>query len=79
MVPNVAGAPGILSAEGWTTMNLYVPTMVELAIVVGVVSVGALGFMALASKFMVPATEVEPVRAAAAPAASDLGFDPQAA
>ena len=78
IVPNVAGAPGVLSADGWTLLGAYAPTLPEVVIVLGVVSVGGLGFMALGSKLLVPAAETESVRAAAKPAA-ELEFDPQTA
>ncbi len=77
---NIEGAPGVMGADGWSMLGLYAPTLVEIAIVVGVISVGALGFMALASKLLVPATQTEtaPAKARAA-AGSDLDLDPQAA
>lgn len=77
---NVAGAPGVMSADGWAMAGAYAPTLVEVAIIVGVVSVGALGFMALASKLLVPAAEEEAVPAVASRAsAPELEFDPQVA
>ena len=77
---NIEGAPGVMGADGWSMLGLYAPTLVEVAIVVGVVSVGALGFMALASKLLVPAaqTDTAPAKARAA-AGSDMDFDPQVA
>ncbi|MBB3171663.1 NrfD/PsrC family molybdoenzyme membrane anchor subunit [Parvibacter caecicola] len=77
---NIEGAPGVMGADGWSLLGLYAPTLVEIAIVVGVISVGALGFMALASKLLVPAaqTETAPAKVRAA-AATDLDFDPQTA
>lgn len=77
---NIEGAPGVMGADGWSMLGLYAPTLVEVAVVVGVISVGALGFMALASKLLVPAAETEaaPAKARAA-AGSDLDLDPQAA
>ena len=46
-------------------------------IVLGVVSVGTLGFMALGSKLLVPATETERVSSRAAAAAEpDSDFEP---
>ena len=77
---NVAGAPGVMSADGWAMAGSYAPTLVEAAIIVGVVSVGALGFMALASRLLQPAAEEETVPAATSRAgAPDLEFDPQVA
>lgn len=78
IAPNVVGAPGVLSADGWALLGAYAPTLPEVMIVLGVVSVGGLGFMALGSKLLVPAAETEGVRGAAKPAA-ELGFDPQTA
>ncbi|WP_276916284.1 NrfD/PsrC family molybdoenzyme membrane anchor subunit [Parvibacter caecicola] len=77
---NIEGAPGVMGADGWSMLGLYAPTLVEIAIVVGVISVGALGFMALASKLLVPAaqTDTAPAKARAA-ADSDMDFDPQVA
>ncbi|TJW10301.1 NrfD/PsrC family molybdoenzyme membrane anchor subunit [Parvibacter caecicola] len=75
---NIEGAPGVMGADGWSLLGLYAPTLVEIAIVVGVISVGALGFMALASKLLVPVAETEKAKARAA-AGSDLDFDPQVA
>ena len=77
---NVAGAPGVMTADGWAMAGSYAPTLVEVTIIVGVVSVGALGFMALASRLLQPATEEETVPAATSRAgAPDLEFDPQVA
>lgn len=59
IVPNVAGAPGVLSDGGWALLGAYAPTLPEVLIVIGVPCLGALGFMALASKLLVPATETE--------------------
>ena len=77
---NIEGAPGVMGADGWSMLGLYAPTLVEIAIVVVVISVGALGFMALASKLLVPAaqTDTAPAKARAA-ADSDMDFDPQVA
>ena len=77
IVPNVEGAPGIMSDGGWALLGSYAPTLPEVLIVLGVVSVGALGFMALGSKLLVPATETERVPArAAALADADSDFEP---
>ncbi len=77
---NVTGAPGVMTADGWAMAGSYAPTLVEVTIIVGVVSVGARGFMALASKLLQPATEEETVPAATSRAgAPDLEFDPQVA
>ncbi len=77
---NIEGAPGVMGADGWSMLGLYAPTLVEVAVVVGVISVGALGFMALASKLLVPAaqTDTAPAKARAA-ADSDMDLDPQVA
>lgn len=60
--PNIAGAPGIASgssaaahasgADMWAVISAYAPTWVELAVVVGVVALGALVFMLLANKLI---------------------------
>lgn len=61
-VPNVYGAPGISSGSSasvhasgsdiWALVGAYAPTMVEIAVVVGVVSLGALAFMVMAKKLL---------------------------
>ena len=76
IVPNVAGAPGVLGADGWSVLGAYAPTLPEVVIVLGVVSVGGLGFMALGSKLLVPAVETENAHSAVKPAA-ELEFEPQ--
>ena len=77
IVPNVEGAPGIMSDGGWALLGSYAPTVPEVLIVLGVVSVGTLGFMALGSKLLVPATETERVSARAVAAAEpDSDFEP---
>ena len=77
IVPNVEGAPGIMSDGGWALLGSYAPTVPEVLIVLGVVSVGTLGFMALGSKLLVPATETERASARAAAAAEpDSDFEP---
>ena len=77
IVPNVEGAPGIMSDGGWALLGSYAPTVPEVLIVLGVVSVGTLGFMALGSKLLVPATETERVSSRAAAAAEpDSDFEP---
>jgi len=40
IVPNVEGAPGVLSDGGWALLGSYAPTVPEVLIVLGVVSVG---------------------------------------
>lgn len=70
VVPNVMGAPGIISGSSaaanatgfdvWAVTSAYAPTWVELVIVVGVVSLGALAFMVLMNRLSVtsgPATK----------------------
>ena len=77
IVPNVEGAPGIMSDGGWALLGSYAPTVPEVLIVLGVVSVGTLGFMALGSKLLVPATETERVSSRAAAAVEpDSDFEP---
>lgn len=80
IVPNVEGAPGVLSDGGWALLGAYAPTLPEVLIVVGLPCLGALAFMALGSKLLVPATETEKVRIRGAQgAALDGDFDPQTA
>uniref|UniRef100_UPI0013EC9D62 NrfD/PsrC family molybdoenzyme membrane anchor subunit n=1 Tax=Adlercreutzia sp. ZJ176 TaxID=2709407 RepID=UPI0013EC9D62 len=59
--PNVYGGPGVSSgtlaaqqdpAAMWTLLGSYAPTPVEVLVVVGVVSVGALVFMVLSNKLV---------------------------
>ena len=67
--PNVYGAPGISSGSSagvhagatdiWSTLGVYAPTWVEIVVVVGVVSLGALAFLVLASKLLKPSNESE--------------------
>lgn len=67
--PNVYGAPGISSGSSagvhagatdiWSTLGVYAPTWVEIVVVVGVVSLGALAFLVLASKLLKPSDEPE--------------------
>lgn len=52
IVPNVYGAPGIMSKGDWMVTGSYMPTVVEILIVVGVIAVGALAFMILTMKLM---------------------------
>lgn len=75
VIPNIAGAPGILSGS-WMMLGSYVPTLIEVLIVLGVPSLGALAFMALGSKLLVPVAEKEAV---AVPASADLEMEPQLA
>ncbi|MEC4295036.1 NrfD/PsrC family molybdoenzyme membrane anchor subunit [Adlercreutzia shanghongiae] len=80
IVPNVEGAPGVLSDGGWALLGAYAPTLPEVLIVVGMPCLGALAFMALGSRLLVPAAETEKVRARGAQgAALDGDFDPQTA
>ena len=77
IVPNVEGAPGIMSDGGWSLLGSYAPTAPEVLIVLGVVSVGSLAFMSLGSELLVPATETERVSSRAAAAAEPDGdFEP---
>lgn len=55
IVPNVAGAPGIMTDGGWVLTGAYAPTLPEVAIVIGVVSLGGLAFMALSGALLAPA------------------------
>ena len=67
--PNVYGAPGISSGSSagvhagatdiWSTLGVYAPTWVEIVVVVGAVSLGALAFLVLASKLLKPSDEPE--------------------
>lgn len=76
-VPNLEGAPGIAlgtfaAQEGgsatWSVYGSYAPTFPEIMIAIGVVSVGAIIFMAIAQKLML----------AKAPAASEAAAAPAA-
>ncbi|MEG0015240.1 NrfD/PsrC family molybdoenzyme membrane anchor subunit [Gordonibacter sp.] len=59
---NVAGAPGIIAGSSsaaqatgtdlWATASSYAPTWVEIAVVVGVISLGVLAFMVLSQKLL---------------------------
>ena len=61
--PNLAGSPGIASGSSaaahasgtdmWAMVGTYAPTWVEIVVVIGVVSLGALAFMLLAKKLLV--------------------------
>ena len=79
IVPNVAGAPGIMGVDGWNLLGAYAPTLPEVVIVLGVVAVGGLGFMALTSALLVPVAETEMTGTTAARDATvaELDFDPQ--
>ena len=72
IVPNVQGAPGIMSDGSWTLMGSYAPTLPEVAIVLGVVSVGVLGFELLAGWALAPATEAASAKAKVAAATADM-------
>lgn len=60
--PNVHGAPGISSGSSagvhadaagiWSTVGVYAPTWVEITVVIGVVSLGALAFLVLAKRLL---------------------------
>lgn len=77
IVPNVAGAPGILTDAGWAMLGAYAPTLTEVLIVAGMPCLGALGFMALASKLLVPVAETEQACARGTQNVSmDSDFDP---
>ncbi|WP_270296191.1 NrfD/PsrC family molybdoenzyme membrane anchor subunit [Eggerthella sinensis] len=62
--PNVYGAPGISSGSSagvhadaagiWSTVGVYAPTWVEITVVIGVVSLGALAFLVLAKRLVAP-------------------------
>lgn len=62
IVPNVYGAPGLVSgsstaahAEGidvWAVVSSYAPTGIELLVVCGVISLGALAFLVLCAKLL---------------------------
>ena len=64
-MPNVFGAPGIIGGstaarssfglDGWAVVGTYAPTWVELVVVVGVVSLGALAFIVLSRKLIAAA------------------------
>ena len=59
---NVAGAPGVISGssaaahaagtDAWALASAYAPTWVEIVVVIGVVSLGALAFMLLCKKLL---------------------------
>ena len=78
ITPNVAGAPGISLGTGgaianggsdmWATAGAYAPTLPEVMIVIGVVSLGALAFMVLCSKLVGPAAGASAASSAAAAA-----------
>lgn len=71
IAPNIAGAPGIMTGDGWALGGSYAPTLPEIAIVLGVVAVGVLGFMALAGWALAPAGEKTSAETAAS------GNDPE--
>ncbi len=77
VIPNIVGAPGIMS-DAWMMGGSYAPTAIEFLIVLGVPSLGALAFMAIGSKLLVPATAKEhaPARSGAA---ADLDLEAQVA
>ena len=59
---NVAGAPGVISgstaaraadaAQVWAIASSYTPTWIEVVVVIGVISLGALAFMVLSRKLL---------------------------
>ena len=65
---NVMGAPGVISGSSaaahasgmdvWTVASSYAPTWVEVVVVIGVVSLGALAFLVLSNKLL-PAQRAE--------------------
>ena len=80
VVPNVMGAPGIISGSSaaanatgfdvWAVTSAYAPTPIELIIVIGVISLGALAFMILMSKLT--AVNAASTKAAPQMAAADI-------
>lgn len=62
VTPNVYGAPGIASGSSaaahatsidmWAVASAYMPTWVELVVIVGVLSLGAVAFMVMAQKLL---------------------------
>ncbi|WP_165054457.1 MULTISPECIES: hypothetical protein [unclassified Adlercreutzia] len=63
ITPNIEGAAGItLGNQGviegtgsiWGLSGTYMPTAIELIIVIGVLSLGVLAFLVLSDKFIVP-------------------------
>ena len=79
-IPNILGAPGIMSQGAWMLGGAYAPTVVEFLIVLGVPSLGALAFMALGSKLLVPVTaEERETSRGAVPAAPELDLEAQGA
>ena len=77
VIPNIVGAPGIMS-DTWMMGWSYAPTAIEFLIVLGVPSLGALAFMAIGSKLLVPATAKESAPARSG-AAADLDLEAQVA
>lgn len=61
ITPNVVGAPGIAGGSAaarrgdsiWATIGSYMPTIPELLIVIGVISLGVLVFMVLSNKLLI--------------------------
>ena len=72
VTPNIEGAPGIMTAEGWAMGGSYLPTLPEIAIVLGVVGVGVIGFQLLAGWALAPVAETAPAKAKAAAPAAEL-------
>lgn len=76
--PGIAGAPGLIAGSSssahamgsdvWVVVSSYAPTWVELAVVVGVISLGALSFIVLAKVFLIGRTP----QPAAAPDAANM-------
>ena len=60
ITPNIVGAPGIAGGSAaardggdlWALVGTYAPTVPEILIVLGVISVGALVFMVLCNKLL---------------------------
>ncbi len=77
VIPSIVGAPGIMS-DAWMLGGSYAPTAIEFLIVLGVPSLGALAFMAIGSKLLVPATAKEPAPVRSG-AAADLDLEAQVA
>ncbi len=75
-MPNLYGAPGIISGstaaanatgmDVWAVVGTYSPTWVEILVVIGVVSLGALAFLIMAKKLL-------PAGAAKADSATEAG------
>ena len=80
ITPNVQGANGITlgtyaaqadAADMWAQIGSYAPSFVEVLIVIGVISLGALAFMVLSGKLLKPAGSKEPASSAVAEAVQE--------